>query len=195
MATYNIPALFQSIHGINYVLNGKPSSSVVPYSKISTLDEPAPAEQHGTSSFGTLIHDVVILKDADGNQLQLPDVMLFDVAQAKVILRTPVQGNDGTVKEYITLDDYQVTFRGLFVNEDGSFAPPDNKVKAFMTYWKKGEALQVICQALNDVYGIYNLVLTDVEFMQADGVLDSLGFRLNAISDEPAEVTIKKLLI
>ena len=81
---------------------------------MSTLENgKAPVSMLGTPVFA----DMILQNDSKGSlKLQLLWVLL-EVTQTKIIIKTPVQGRNGTVKEYISDGDYIVNIRG------GLFSP------------------------------------------------------------------------
>jgi Domain of unknown function (DUF6046) len=59
-------------------------------------------------------------KDVSFKSIVLTTV-LIQVSQARRIVRTEIQGMDGTIKEYIGMDDYQVSINGILTGPNGSY--------------------------------------------------------------------------
>ncbi len=115
------------------------------------------------------------------------DTVLFDVSLAKNIIKTPIQGLDGTIKEYISDDDYSVNIKGVMVAPNNTF-PLDDFV-ALIKVVKAPVPIKVNSWWL-EKFGIYNLVITSFSFQQKAGRFSEQSFEINAISDNPVELNI-----
>lgn len=120
--------------------------------------------------------------------VNIPTV-LFTVTQTKNIITTPIQGRNGTVKEYISDGDYKINMKGVITNSNGKY--PQFKIDKGLTTVND---LFQMCQlnkslTVNSWYlwqfCIYELVITDFEFPQLEGQYSSQPFEINAISDTP----------
>ena len=56
--------------------------------------------------------------------------ILLSVSQSKNIIKTPIQGRNGTIKEYIADGDWEITGSGTITVKDNIF--PLDKLKAFI---------------------------------------------------------------
>jgi hypothetical protein len=117
------------------------------------------------------------------------DLALFEVQLAKNIIKTPIQGRNGTVKEYISDDDYSVNIRGILVAPNNQF--PLDEFVALLKVVKAPVAIKVNSWYLEKV-GIYNLVITSADFSQQAGQFSRQMFNIHAISDTPIELNIAK---
>lgn len=115
------------------------------------------------------------------------DTVLCTVAQAKKIVKTEIQGADGTVKEYIGMDDYQVTINGIIVGENRR--APVNEVLALKRMLDAPVAIPVVSSFLNNL-GIFSVVVNDYAVPQVAGGISKQDFTINAISDTPIELQI-----
>jgi hypothetical protein len=114
--------------------------------------------------------------------------VLVTLAQPKRIVRTEIQGRDGSVKEYIGMDDYQVTINGLITGTNGTF--PFQDVAALHAICKAPVTIPVISAYLQ-LFDIFNLVIVDFAFDQEPGGYSKQAFNLNCISDKPVELLIQ----
>lgn len=121
---------------------------------------------------------------------------LFTVSQRKNIVTTPIQGRDGTVKEYISMGDYQVTIRGVLAGKNGIY-PRNSNVSTVgqntLDDLKKAlvlnKQLKVNSWYLRQ-FDIYYLVITDFDFPQVEGQYSTQAFSITALSDMPFELNI-----
>jgi hypothetical protein len=180
---YNIPELFRTVFGLYY-----PKYPTSP----TLLGEDEASPDHAQSLMGTPIHDVVKFTSADNEILLLPDAHLFTVGRAKIIQKTRVQGYNGTVKEFIALDDYTIEFFGFVVNHQNN-AYPRAEVGAMVDLFNKNESLAVTSNVLNDVFGIYNIVMEQADFRLMEAIENTQPFSIRCVSDDPIELIYKNL--
>jgi hypothetical protein len=114
--------------------------------------------------------------------------VLVNVSQPKRIERTEIPGRDGTVKEYIGMDDYQVTVNGIITGPNGVY--PTAEVAQLHEMCKAPISIPVVSRYLQNL-GIFNLVIMDFAFDQEPGGYSKQNFTLNCISDKPVELIIQ----
>lgn len=148
------------------------------------------------SALGTPIVTDVTLKGATytnqaGQKITFDDVVLqtvlVNVSQGKRIITTEIQGRDGTVKEYIGMDDYQVAINGIITGPNGHF--PIDEVNALHQLCKAPIPIVVISRYLQNL-DIFNLVIKDFAYDQEAGGYSKQNFSINAMSDVPIELQI-----
>lgn len=152
---------------------------------IESLSTGADDEQV-TSYLGTpVFSDLTIKEDEQDEGLNIQTV-LFDVQQRKNIVTTTLQGRNGTVKEYISDGDFEVTINGILV-EPFSTAYPAGQLKQLMRYMRQGKELIAVSPFLQ-LFNIYNLVVLSYQMPQQIGFQNQQVFSINCISDEPIEL-------
>lgn len=140
------------------------------------------------SYLGTPVFGAIVLKYEPLNlQLELQTV-LSEVSMTKNIVKTSMQGVDGTVKEYISDGDYEVTIRGAIVAEDNLF--PEDDIKLLHQLCLVKDALIVESEFLQ-LFDIYNLVIESYSFPEEEGYLNMQFFELQCVSDKPIELIIE----
>ena len=145
----------------------------------------APLSMLGTPVFC----DMILQNDKKGSlKLQLLWA-LAEVNMTKNIVKTAVQGMDGTVKEYVSDGDYQVTIRGGLVSPF-SYAYPKEDMQTLMALLKLNTPLTVISEYLLQ-FNIYELVVEDYSFSQKEGVQNVQLFEIKTVSDFPIELKKK----
>jgi hypothetical protein len=125
--------------------------------------------------------DITLETNVDGG-LQL-DNCIIDVAQAKNIIKTDVVDYKGSVKEYISESDFQITIRGFVATKHPDLYPIDS-TKLLEDYLKAPIALSIANAFLNDVFGINNIVVESYSLSQQQGLRNVQYFQINCLSDE-----------
>jgi hypothetical protein len=115
---------------------------------------------------------------------------LISVAQAKKIIRTEIQGRDGTVKEYIGMDDYSVNVSGVLTGT-ATIRPVDD-VLNLKKMLDAPIAIDVVCKHLQDL-GIHQLIVESYELPQDAGGEMYQSFNINFISEQPTELRISNV--
>lgn len=151
--------------------------------------EPAFIEESNKVSYlGTPVFGEVILKSEEqGLEIELQTV-LSDVAMTKNIVKTTMQGVDGTIKEYISDGDYEISIRGMLVSEENAY-PQEATNTLHQLCLVKNEL--VVESEFLQLFGIYNLVIESYSFPQQEGFRNIQLFELSAISDKPIELIIE----
>lgn len=117
------------------------------------------------------------------------DSVLIDVSQQKQIIKTNIQGVAGTVKEFISMGDYQIMFRG-FLTDPNSGRYPHEQVRQMRQYLEAETTLEINSRFLNDIFDITNIVVESFSFPQREGFQNQQAFEISCISDEPLELTV-----
>lgn len=139
---------------------------------------------------------------SDGQKVSFPDLsfesVLFEVHNRKNIIMTPIQGRDGTVKEYIGGGDYEITCRGAITGNNGNY--PDKKAGASGDRVNTVDSLRAALESnielsINSWYltqfGIYKIVITEYNFYQEEGQYSTQRFTFTAYSDRDYVVNLK----
>ena len=126
------------------------------------------------------------------------DTVLFTVRNNKNIVITPVQGRNGTVKEYISGGDSNISIRGVISGKRGIYPMTGtnvngkdvNSVDMLNKACIAPIALNVNSWYLNAL-GIYQIVITSFELPQTQGMYETQFFEIEALSDEPFIVNLR----
>ena len=159
------------------MLSGAPASSY-------TITVPAPDQGEGLGLLGLPIFQAVTLTDpqeATGAQLYLNDC-LVDINLPRQVVKTPRVGADGTVKEFVSNGDYQISIKGLFINGANPDQLPERQLRNAIRWFRKGRALGVTGKIF-DIFGIHNIVIEDVRFPQIPTFIGMRPFELSCVSD------------
>jgi hypothetical protein len=120
------------------------------------------------------------------DELRLQTV-LCTVSRASIIIKTQIQGRSGTVKEYISKDDYSISINGIIVGENGQY--PEAEALALQRIAEAPVPIPIVSRFLNALE-IYNVVVEDYSMPQTAGGISKQDFTIMAISDEPLELQI-----
>lgn len=127
--------------------------------------------------------------------------MIIEVNQTKNIITTPIQGRDGTVKEFISRGDYLITLNGIItgqmneqtgtVNDIGNVYPTVD-VQKLIEICEVPDSLSVTSDFLSMFLKSTKegerppeVVITDYNIPQQIGVRNFQTFTINMLSDIP----------
>jgi hypothetical protein len=113
--------------------------------------------------------------------------VLITVTQAKKIIKTEIQGRDGTVKEYIGMDDYVVQVNGVITGSNGQH--PADEIANLNKMLVAPIPVDVACAYLQNL-NILSLVVESIELAQDAGGRSYQSFSLTCVSDIPQELRI-----
>lgn len=166
------------------------------------LDQFFPFEQKqvprrvGTSALGTPVLDNVkfqagsyqIGEDVIEYDDLIIDAVTLEVGQDKNILRTSVQGRNGTVKRYVSDGDYVIVMRGKLVNMDNHLLSPDDQFSNLVKIVQSNEPISVVSKILQAL-SVFEVVIRNYRFPSATRQNEQ-AFEIQAFSDEPFEFII-----
>ena len=113
--------------------------------------------------------------------------VLITVNQSIRIVKTEIQGRNGTVKEYIGADDASIIINGVITGNNGVYPREEvNRLKR----WLDAPVSKSIISWWLDNLGISNLVVESYSIPQAEGGYSYQMFSINAIGDLPVELKI-----
>lgn len=156
-----------------------------------------------TSYLGTPIFSNLTLSvegnqfvDLEGNTIEIDpltmNTVLMTVRQTKNIVMTPIQGRNGTVKEYISDGDYVITAVGAIVTEQtlqnffGNRFPIE-EVDALIQLLQAQKELRATSNFLQ-LFGIDDVVITGYDLPQQQGSREIQPFTINMVSDTAIEL-------
>lgn len=159
---------------------------------------PAPDPALYLSALGTpVVADVTFVggsyTDNDtGRVITFPsltlETVLITVSQPKRIVKTDIQGRNGSVKEYIGMDDWQITINGILTGPNGIF--PVEDFSDIRDIFKAPITIPVVSRYLQ-LLEIFSIVVQDYLFDQEPGGYSKQNFTLQCISDVPVELIIQ----
>jgi Domain of unknown function (DUF6046) len=109
------------------------------------------------------------------------NTVLFQVMMRKNIIETALQGRDGTIKEYISMGDYEINIMGEIVSELPLVFPKTN-VKALRAFCELPKQIAVVSDFLS-LFGINNIVVNEYTCSEKMGSRNEVPFTMYAVSD------------
>ena len=181
-------------------LTATDSLSTIIKSKIIAFDSFNSDTPDKQSLLNTPIFDSIIFgelngsnvyKDINGTEysykpLQV-DLAIITVSQTKNIVTTAIQGKNGTIKEFISDGDYQISINGIIWINDNIY--PEDDVQTFINIMKVPQSIKIFSNFVN-MFGISEIVITDYSLPQQEGMRNQQAFTINAISDAPINLEV-----
>lgn len=125
----------------------------------------------------------------------LPNEPLVSLALTKTIVETATVGKlrKGTVKEYITTEDYQISFRGVCVNEEDMDAYPGDQVRELNKLFEINDTLDVDENFFFELFDIRRIVLKDIQFDEMAGQPGMQRYTIYAVTDQDFYADLSEL--
>lgn len=148
-------------------------------------------EDNGKSYLGTPVYSYLEFPEGAyetlrGERINYDGVrindVLLEVGMTRNIITTAIQGRNGTIKEYISDGDYNITVTGKIVNQNNSF--PEIALNALKEICKVPETLLVNSPFLQ-YFDITACVVVDYRFSELEGFRNVVDFSMNLLSDTP----------
>lgn len=169
-------------------------SAINPYR--GTIPQVTPAERLYTSKLNTPVYFDFSFNDGSytddaNNEVQIEgmtfETVLMTVEQAKNIVTTQISGRDGTVKEYIGLDDFKITIQGLITGDNGQY--PEAEVKSLLSILNAAVPIDVTSRFLT-YFNITSVVVADYSLPQVEGSNSMQPFAITLLSDNSIDYVI-----
>lgn len=115
----------------------------------------------------------------------LPNEPTLVITARKNILETALVGSTrrGTVKELISVEDYEIVIRGVALNYKSRVVYPEDMVKELHELFQRNESLPV-SSALTNLLGIYRLVIRQLILPEMTGIQHAQAYEFQCVSDE-----------
>jgi len=136
-----------------------------------------------TSWLGTLIWSDMLIRYED--QEMYFDTVLFNVTQSKNIVKTALQGRNGTIKEYISDGDYVIDIRAAVVSPGREY--PEDAVRNLVGLLQLPQALEIVSPLLQ-LFEVFSVVVEDYKLVSQEGFTNTQLVEINCISDSPVEL-------
>lgn len=157
----------------------------LPFPKLG-LEEliPDPA-QIGNAILGKNILGKPVFSVVTIDGVKLPNEPLVTITGKKTIVETVIIGSDrkGTVKEFISADDYAIKIEGVCIDPTNPKVYPKEQVQNIIDLAEKNQSLEIDC-FLTGLFNIDSLVIKDYGFGNMQGKPYSQSYYLSCVSDE-----------
>jgi len=147
------------------------------------------------SLFGTPIYDIVTFQafsytDENGTEVNNAafdlELAIIEIYKPRNIVKTQVMGRNGTIKEYMSDDDYQINITGTFLNKY-AYRSPEELMRYFDQITKAPIELKVVSNFLS-YFDIYTLVIENSKIKQREGSRNIVDYELQCCSETPFEI-------
>lgn len=127
-----------------------------------------------------------VIIEHEGKEYELPNSVI-KISGKKKIIETDMTGRKGSVKELISLNDYEITVSGAVVADDF----PEDGISMLNELYNINESVSLKC-ALTDIFlGDDKVVIKDIDFAAMKGTEHVQVFTMNLVSDNNFELIIK----
>ena len=124
--------------------------------------------------------------DLSGNQIPYKsltlDLVLLTVSNNKNIVKTVIQGRNGTIKEYISDGDYQIELKGIISDKNNRY--PESIIQKLINIINIPSEIPVTSDFLQ-LFGINYVVIDPSSMPQTEGFRNQQEFTITMYSDFP----------
>lgn len=167
---------------------------------ISVNDTTRNTELQQRSQLGTVKFGQFIIKTSE--DVQIGDSRTFfqngqgyailesavgSISQDRNIITTPIQGRNGTVKEYISDGDFVIEVTGKIVDTQSKF--PDDQVQDIANIFKVPNEIIIVNSFLYN-FDIKNVVIKSYKISQVEGYDNMYEISFTMLSDDPIELKL-----
>lgn len=115
------------------------------------------------------------------------ETVIVSISQAVNQVKTKIQGRKGTIKEYISLDDCELSINGILTGPNGHY--PIEEVAALKNMLVAPVAKKVTSWYLQ-LWDVNQVVINDYSITPEEGGYSYQPFTINASSDEDVEFRV-----
>jgi hypothetical protein len=115
--------------------------------------------------------------------LRLNSAIISVTIDRTIVQTTPIGSTIGTIKEFISLGEYNIKVTGHIVNDTNPLDYPTAVVQLLNNYVKAPIAIKANSIFLNTIFGINKVVIESCNISQVEGFSGVLTYELSMISD------------
>lgn len=122
-------------------------------------------------------------------KLELP-IATISIKGKKTIIETPLTGRRGSVKELISVNDYEISLHGVIVGADGNY--PEAEIKKFSDLYELNESITLI-SGLSDLVlkPDDKIVIKSIDYPEVGHVENAQIISMTAVTDSSIDLIIK----
>jgi Domain of unknown function (DUF6046) len=121
----------------------------------------------------------------------LPNEPLIEIEGSKNIVKTAIDGMDGTFKELYAMNDYRITIRGIAIDENNPDEYPQTIVRQIRRLCESKKSVEV-SNLLCSYFDISYLSIEDFKFPALEGYQGVQPYEITCSSDKLFELEIKQ---
>lgn len=198
MSKFNLGDLLVSAIGYKGIIYpGGFFPSVPPRYKAGGYDYPGEVHTEKThSDLGSVLRKkdaqgrwyfMPVVFEHKGKEYEIPNAVI-SISGKKTIVETPLTGRKGTVKELISLNDYEINVAGVALDKDF----PESQISELKDLYNINEAVTLKC-ALTDIFMEEEdkVVIKSIDFAEMKGTGESAQIvKLNLVTDRSFELIL-----
>jgi len=121
------------------------------------------------------------------NDLELPNASIGFQGKKRII-ETAMTGRKGSVKELISLEDYEITITGVYTDKDF----PEEGLQELAELYEKNESVTLKC-ALTDIFMVEDdkVVIRSIDIPAEKGTETSQRYTIKLVTDKSFELIIE----
>ena len=133
------------------------------------------------SELGTPVFDTLTLEIPNGDERVGTYLYVASIAQRKNIVKTPMAGRNGTIKEYMSDGDYSISLSGTILSGVRDVYPEED-VRAMNEIFKASVALNCYNNFLQRL-GVTEVVVEDFGWKEQVGSISKQDFTVKLVSN------------
>ena len=141
----------------------------------------------GVTYFMPVSFELTNQKTGNTSKWEFVDAVV-SIAAKKTIIETPLVGRKGTVKELISVDDYEIKLVVVVSGDDY----PEQEIQEVVWLWEYNESIKMNC-AVTDYFLQEDdrVVIKNIDFPAMEGNEDMQVITMTLLSDKNFELEIK----
>lgn len=155
-----------------------------------------PASQKMTSNLGAKlrkkdvkgrIYFMPVVLGYNGKEYEIPNATIGFQGKKRIV-ETPMIGRRGTVKELVSLDDYEITISGVCIDQDF----PEDALQELAGLYEVNESVTLKC-ALTDIFLSEDdkVVLRSIDIPAEKGTDVAQRFAMKLVTDKSFELIVE----
>jgi hypothetical protein len=130
-----------------------------------------------------------VIEKARYDKYTLPYSCIVDFSRQNNVITTPVLGGSGTVKEIYGIGDWDITIRGIAFNDDKAGNSAHKQINQLIRWSDLCDSIEVGGSVFLNK-GIDRIVIKSIDIQPIEAKWNVIPFTIQAISDEPIELTL-----
>ena len=146
-----------------------------------------PGEPASEKTYSDLGSVMPVVFEHKGTEYEIPNSVI-SINGKKTIVETPMIGRKGTVKELISVDDYEINIAGVALDIDF----PDQQIAKLNELYNINESITLKC-ALTDIFleEEDKVVIKSIDFQEMRGCETAQIFKMNLVTDRSFELILE----
>ncbi len=132
--------------------------------------------------------DGIYLGSGEQGHINLQPMMVIDAKKRMNKSYIPGGDHQGSVKEFIAVDDYKIKITGVLLNHQDRGQYPHEEASILRGIWKKNEAIDFSCVITDELF--QHVVIEKLKFKELSMATGYQKYELELVSDVPLEVEL-----